>query len=582
MLQGNNMIHVKDHKQRDMFNPFAHLGTKRLALLESSWAHLFREEILHKLPAEKLFPFYDEFKGRKTKELYAMLGLVLIQQMEDCTDEQAVQQFAFNLMWQYALNITDASDVASYVSPRTLWNLRDIVARHGLDDALFENVTAALKKLFALDSSKQRLDSVHIFSNMAHLGRIRLFVRTIRTFLTNLKRHHAKEYDALGDIVLRYDKKSDGAFAVKPTESAKKLVELGDDCFFLVERFKANKAVCKMDKYKQLVRMFTEQCIVEKDDNGAKAVIKANKDVPSDSLQNPSDPDAGYCGHKGKGYQMQVMETYSEDKSQPNLITHINVEAANESDANALLPAVEDAGQRDLAPSELLADTLYGSDDNVEKAKEQGITVIAPVMGAKEGATSLADFTFSDTDEIAACPEQQTPMKRKTGKQGGTTVYFDKAICDRCQRQSECPVKRDKKSCSISCDAKSLRLSRRRKLEKEKAFTEKYRYRSGIEGTMSDFDRMTGLKHLRVRGMPQVKLAATLKATGLNILRSVAFKNRLKRQKTGKSKVNPSRDGLYGVIKEQFRYVYGYFLGMIIGVAINCRRTSQFTLQAGS
>jgi len=575
------MIYVKDHKQRDMFSPFARLGTKRLALLESSWAHLFREEILHNLPVEKLFPLYDEFQGRKTKELYAMLGLVLIQQMEDCNDEQAIQQFAFNIMWQYALNITDESDVASYVSPRTLWNLRDIVAQHGLDDALFENVTAALKKLFALDPSKQRLDSVHIFSNMAHLGRIRLFARTIRTFLTNLKRHHAKGYDALGDLVLRYDKKSDGAFAVKPTESAKKLVELGDDCFYLVERFKSKKTVCTMDSYKQLVRMFTEQCIVEKDDNGARAVIKANKDVPSDSLQNPSDPDAGYCGHKGKGYQMQVMETYSEDKSQPNLITHIKVEASNESDANALLPAIEDAEKRDLAPTELLADTLYGSDDNVEKAKELGITVIAPVMGAKESPTALADFTFSNTDQIIACPEQHVPIKTKSGKQGGTTAFFDKSVCDKCHLQSECPVKRDKKSSSISYDAKSLRLSRRRKREKEEAFTEKYRYRSGIEGTMSDLDRMTGLKHLRVRGMPQVKLAATLKATGLNIRRSTTFKNRLKRRKTEKLETDPSQDGLLGAIKEQLRYMYGYFKGIILGVAINCRRTSQLTMQAG-
>jgi len=575
------MIHVKDHKQIDMFNPFTHLGPKRLALLESSWAQLFREEVLHNLPAEKLFQFYDEFQGRKTKELYAMLGLVLIQQMEDCTDADAIDNFALNLKWQYALNITDESDVASYVSPRTLWNLRDIVARHGLQDALFENVTAALKKLFALDPSKQRLDSVHIFSNMAHLGRIRIFVRTIRNFLTNLKRHHAKEYDALGDIVLRYDKKSDGAFAVKPTESAKKLVELGNDCFYLIERFKDNKAVCKMDKYKQLVRMFTEQCIVEKDDNGARAVIKASKDVPSSSLQNPSDPDAGYCGHKGKGYQMQVMETYSEDKSQPNLITHINVEAANESDANALLPAIEDAAKRDLAPTELLADTLYGSDDNVENAKELGIAVIAPVMGAKESAMALADFTFGDTDLIIACPEQQAPIKTKVGDQGGTKVHFDKVICDNCHRQSECPVKRDKKSCTLSYDAKSLRLSRRRKQEKEEAFTEKYRYRSGIEGTMSDLDRMTGLKHLRVRGMPQVRLAATLKATGLNILRSTTFRNRLKRQKTAKKGANPSRDELLSVIKEQFRYMYGYFQGVIFCVAKKCSRTSQFTLQAG-
>ena len=553
------MIYVKDHKQRDMFNPFAHLGTKRLAALESSWAHLFRVEILHNLPAEKLFQFYNEFKGRKTKELYAMLGLVLIQQMEDCTDEQAVQQFAFNLMWQYALNITDASDTASYVSARTLWNLRDIVAQHGLQDTLFENVTKALQKLFTLDPSKQRLDSVHIFSNMAHLGRIRIFVRTIRTFLTNLKRHHVKEYDALGEIVLRYDKKSDGAFAVKPTESAKKLVELGDDCFLLVERFKEHTAIVGMKSYQQLVRMFSEQCIVEKNDNGSRAVIKASKDVSSSSLQNPSDPDAGYSGHKGKGYQMQVMETYSEDKSQPNLITHVNVEAANESDTNALLPAIEDAEKRNLAPTELLADTLYGSDDNVEAAKKLGITVIAPVMGAKENVTGLADFIFSDTDQIIACPEQRTPFKTKSGKHGGTTVYFDKGICDTCRRQSECPIKRDKKSCTISYDAKSLRLSRRRKREKEEAFKEKYRYRSGIEGTMSDLDRMTGLKHLRVRGMPQVRLAATLKATGLNILRSMAFKNRLKRQKKENRGSNPSLDRFVGVVKEHILQLRDYF-----------------------
>ena len=552
------MIHVKDHKQRDMFNPFAHLGPKRLALLESSWAHLFREEILHNLPAEKLFRFYDEYKGRKTKELYAMLGLVLIQQMEDCTDTDAVDNFALNIKWQYALNITDESDVASYVSSRTLWNLRDIVARHGLQDSLFENVTDALKKLFALDPSKQRLDSVHIFSNMAHLGRIRLFVRTIRTFLTNLKRHHAKEYDALGDIVLRYDKKSDGAFAVKPTESTKKLVELGDDCFYLVGRFKEHTTIVMMDSYKHLVRMFTEQCIVEKNDAGTLVVIKANKDVSSGSLQNPSDPDAGYCGHKGKGYQMQVMETYSEDKSQPNLITHINVEAANESDANALLPAIEDAGKRDIAPTELLADTLYGSDDNVEKAKTLGITVIAPVMGAKDSATALADFMFSDTDLIIACPEQQAPIKSKTGEKGGTSVYFDKSICDTCRRQSECPVKRDKKCCTISYDAKSLRLSRRKKQEKEKAFTEKYRYRSGIEGTMSDLDRITGLKHLRVRGMPQVRLASVLKATGLNILRATTFKNRITRRKNRNEGVSdPLNDLAQGVKEHALRIMDG-------------------------
>jgi hypothetical protein len=114
------------------------------------------------------------------------------------------------------------------------------------------------------------------------------------------RKWHGKDYDNLGDMVLRYDKKSDGAFAVKPTESAKKLVELGDDCFYLVERFKDHEAITRMDSYKHLVRIFSEQCIVEKDENNtSKVAIKASKDISSDSLQNPSDPDAGYCGHKG-------------------------------------------------------------------------------------------------------------------------------------------------------------------------------------------------------------------------------------------------------------------------------------------
>src|SRR6266545_11459 len=552
------MIHVKDHKQYDMFNPFEYLGPKRLALLESSWAHLFREEILHKLPAEKLFPLYDDLRGRRTKELYTMLGIILLQQMEDLTDEQAVRQFAFSIEWHYALNVTDTSDFSSYVSPRTLWTMRDNVARLGLEKSLFEDVTGALTKLFELDPSKQRLDSLHIFSNMAHLGRIRLFVKTIRKFLVNLKRHHADLHQALGDVAIRYEEKNDGRFAVKPSESSRTLQEVGNDCFLLVERFKDHEEIVSMASYQLLVRLFTEQCVVEKTDSATSVVIKPNKEVPSDSLQNPSDPDAGYCGHKGKGYQMQVMETWSPDKSQPNLISHVKVEAAHESDSNALLPAIEDAAQRELAPTQLLADSAYGGDDNVEKAKELGVDVVSPTMGTQSHAIGLADFAFSDSDEITACPEGQKPQRIKTGKNGGKIVHFNKAVCDKCPRQSDCPVKRDKRHSTTSYDAKALRLARRRAKEKTAAFREAYRFRAGAEGTMSDLDRITGIKHLRVRGMPQIRLAAVLKATGLNILRATTFKNRLKRQEKEKMGANPSLKGLVSVVKEHILQLRDY------------------------
>jgi hypothetical protein len=41
---------------------------------------------------------------------------------------------------------------------------------------------------------------------------------------------------------------------------------------------------------------------------------------------------------------------------------------------------------------------------------------------------------------------------------------------------------------------------------------------------MSEYDRRTGVKRLRVRGFKAVRFAAVLKAAGINILRAVAAK----------------------------------------------------------
>ena len=109
------MFYTKDHKTPYMFDPFAFLGPKRRDLLDSTWAGLFKEEILPILPVELLKTAYDDFKGRPTKELYAMMGAMIIQQTEDLSDEDAARQFAFNIQWHYALNVTGDSDKACYI-----------------------------------------------------------------------------------------------------------------------------------------------------------------------------------------------------------------------------------------------------------------------------------------------------------------------------------------------------------------------------------------------------------------------------------------------------------------------------------
>src|SRR4030066_2548580 len=151
---------------------------------------------------------------------------------------------------------------------------------------------------------------------------------------------------------------------VKPSESERTLAALGDDLFSFVERFREEAAVAGMSSYKQMSRVLCEQCTVEEDagTKGKTVRIKPNKEIASDSLQNPSDPDATYCGHKGQGYQAQVMETHGpaagangEKAPGLSLITHVAVEPAHARDANALIPAIEDARERGLGPTEVLA-----------------------------------------------------------------------------------------------------------------------------------------------------------------------------------------------------------------------------------
>lgn len=532
------MIYTKDHKTLDMFDPFPFLGPKRKQRIEASWAKLFREELLPVLPVDQVQTYYHPSKGAPTKELYAMLGLLLLQQMHDLTDEEAVDQFAYNLQWHYALNITSVEDADAYVCPKTLWTLRSILSEPALHAALFERITDRLAHVFSVDTSKQRLDSVHIVSNMRHLGRIGLFVKTLKKFLVNLKRHHKDLYDGLDKALSdRYmTKQGDAVFSmVKPTASMNTLQTLAADVFTLVEQFKSNEPVVAMSSYHLLTRLFKEQCLEEPDPTTAatRVSIKANKDVPSDSLQNPSDPDASYDGHKGQGYQVQVSETYSATKEQKtlSLITEVMVEPAHQSDVHALIPLIEAIKKRDLAPDEVLADSLYGSDDNCEKAAALGVAVVSPVMGhPTDSSLTLADFAMTDKGCVTACPEGHAPGKT-THKKNHHSAVFHSTVCLDCPRFSNCPVKPGERGHYLRYEDKTVRLAKRRAHENTPAFKDKYRFRSGIEAAISEYDRKTGVKHLRVRGLSAVSFCATLKAAAVNIFRATAFRNRIEGEK---------------------------------------------------
>jgi len=305
-----------------------------------------------------------------------------------------------------------------------------------------------------------------------------------------------------------------------------------------------------MSTYKLLKRVLSEQCTIAENT----AVPKAPKEISSDSLQNPSDPDATYSGHKGQGFQAQIMETYSEDKEETvlNLITHVEIEPSHNSDAHALIPAIESVKEQQMMPQVVLADSLYGSDDNNQKADEMAVEIVSPVMGgAKDGA--LQAFSLSENGQISSCPQGHIPVKTRKRKDRYGAA-FNSQCCLDCPMKNNCPAKQGKKYHYVNYSDKDLRISKRRAYEQSPEFKDKYRYRSGVEATMSQYDRRTGVKRLRVRGLKAVRYCATLKAIAVNIFRAAVVRAARGRAERGKWHTYFSPSRISKIVKEQFGF----------------------------
>jgi hypothetical protein len=65
-----------------------------------------------------------------------------------------------------------------------------------------------------------------------------------------------------------------------------------------------------------LRRVFQKQCeLVQTPGAKTPIRIKEPQEIPFDNVLNPADPDAIYNAHRGVGYLVPVMETYSPEKT---------------------------------------------------------------------------------------------------------------------------------------------------------------------------------------------------------------------------------------------------------------------------
>lgn len=511
------MKHIKDPGQKHLFDPFERLFSPLAAkTIQNGWQGLFREAILELMPAQIIAGEFDPDNGRPTKELYSVAGLLFIAEFMDWTTDEAAQAYMFHTDIWYALNLKPGEQS---MSTRTIERYRKIFRETELAGEVMSDVTARLIELLELNVTEQRLDSTHVFSNMATFGRTRLMGVTVKRFLTQVKRHGGDIYESIPEeLRIRYECSESRLFGDK-SKGSKSLrllrQQVAEDMYFLIERFADEDRFNNRSTFKDLCTVFEQQCEVTEDK------VEINDKPGGNVLQNPSDPDATYDGHKGPGYQVQLSETCSEE-NEVQLVTSAIPQTACEQDTNAVEKVRDELRESGNLPEQMVADTLYGSDDNVQNALKDKMNLVSPVSGKALGPVSVCDFEIDEeTNTVKACPAGHKPLKSEYNPEKEVTrTVMSISVCSSCELRKECPVERVSSDCHFTYTVKQLRLEKRRRYEETDDFKEKYRIRAGIEATNSGIKQRTGMGRLRVRGRPSVFNAILLKIAGWNILQA--------------------------------------------------------------
>ena len=540
------MKHIVEPRQMMLADPYEHVfSSVAYKRVRAGWHGVFRHVILELLPAEALARSFSDEMGRPTKELYSMAGLVFIMQFNNWTAEQAADAYMFDTSIQYALNLSPG---AQSMCSRTLERYLKLVREDGLAGHIMDDVTSALVSVLDKNVREQRLDSTHVFSNMALFGRTQLMGVTVRRFLSQVRRHDRTAYDALPEELReRYAPIEQRLFGDTQRDKAARSQlrqQVAEDMYALIVRFSDDTRHNARTAYLALVRVFEEQCDVQEQ----RAVVKEK--TGGRVMQNPSDPDATYDGKKGPGYQVQLSET-CESASPVQLITAALPQSAADTDAQSVAPAYEHIKAKGHLPHTLLADAAYGSDDNVQQLSQEGTALISPANSSKRDPDKLHidDFeTDPATERIKCCPEGHAPLQSEHDAQDGvTTTYFDAAHCVCCPQRSRCPVQGKGARRRFQHTKAQRRGAARLREERSESWRKTYARRAGIEGTIGRIKRRTGLGRLRVRGQAAVYMAILLKVAGWNILQ--AAKAWYKRLKGGAKPVGANADALVGLIR---------------------------------
>ncbi len=437
--------------------------------------------------------------------------------------------------WKYALSLPLEDSGFDFSA---LTEFRKRLIEGGKEEFLLNKILEKIGEIGLLKKpQRQRTDSTHIIAAIRPLNRLECLGEMMRAALNSLavaapdwlKANLVQDwFDCYGKRIESY------RLPQLKSEQEKLGNKMGVDGFYLLEKIYSVSTpewLRLLPAVETLRKVWIQQFYAPED-----GIVqwRSQKDLPpaTIAIHSPYDLEARYSSKRSVnwvGYKVHLTEICDEDS--PHLITQVETTIATLTDEEVVKPIHQDLEKKKLLPDEHLMDMGYTTADNLmSPQRDYDVRVIGPVRSEPSWQArnhpqfAAQNFQIDWEQQVAICPEGHQSQSWRANKdrsgQGIIQIQFASASCKNCSSRSQCTrSKNNPRKLTIREKDGYMALKNRRKEQDNPEFLKIYHKRAGIEGTLSQGLRKSGLRQSRYVGLAKTHLQHILTAAALNLYR---------------------------------------------------------------
>lgn len=269
--RGSVMSFVKNDSSQVSFDDSTVFLTEReKRFLDKSWAKAFREKIFPAIREEDFAVLYSDRRSRPNTPVNVIIGILILKEIMELTDDEAVESLIFDIRFQYALHTTSFKEQP--ISTRTLSRFRKRCLTYetitGIDlikNSILE-LSPQIVDIMGAATGLKLMDSMAVVSNIKKLSRLELLYISV----VNLVRLLHKNEGDIEEGMKHYLESSDLNEVIVHTRSAEigeKTRKLFEDASFLINKYAGHYD--ESSEYQLLVRVIDEQANEDKRAEGS-------------------------------------------------------------------------------------------------------------------------------------------------------------------------------------------------------------------------------------------------------------------------------------------------------------------------